>query len=303
MTMKKVTLRVFKISQSGLFGDNENKLGRQLINKLKQSQSVNDRRITLNSASTQKEDLIAAFKISPTIQNCVYCLMLRVSIGNNVKPLTKSLFDKKEFGVSELIDTKSNGAEATYEDHFYFAVNDDYLITNLPGNKTINNLQTYFYSYLAASYELTPVIDENLVTKLGDVSKIVFKDEHMVSGDNDESVSSVAKIAKNLIKNLLVDTTSLQETELDQMITATLNIKVSKPKASAQNTLGAVLKPIADLDNVEIVTKSNKKIVKGSEVLLTKTVNIELIDGKVLINEPQLYQEMDRVFKDLNYES
>jgi hypothetical protein len=63
----------------------------------------------------------------------------------------------------------------------------------------------------------------------------------------------------------------------------------------------AFVKPISDIDDIEIDTKKNGKI-KGSEIRRIKSVVIELTDtGK--INEKLLYQEMERFLAEVENEN
>lgn len=65
-----------------------------------------------------------------------------------------------------------------------------------------------------------------------------------------------------------------------------------------EKILGASLKSIADLDDVQFKTKDNKKIISGTELHKTKTVNIELASNGSIIEE-QLKQEMARFLNEL----
>ena len=62
-----------------------------------------------------------------------------------------------------------------------------------------------------------------------------------------------------------------------------------------------LLKPIADLENFEFITRNNKRIVKGKQILRIKEVSIETTESGML-NESQLSQEMARFIRELENE-
>jgi len=53
---------------------------------------------------------------------------------------------------------------------------DRFLVTNLPGNRKIRQLQTYLNWLLGTLYELTPMIDTVQVDSLRDIKNITFQD-------------------------------------------------------------------------------------------------------------------------------
>ena len=65
----------------------------------------------------------------------------------------------------------------------------------------------------------------------------------------------------------------------------------------AQNFYGAILKPLADADNIEIKTKSGRTI-KGSTLQDSRSVEIGITESG-LISETELYQAMENFLIDL----
>lgn len=307
--MVAIKLRAFEITNTDI-----NKMHSDVKDKLKSflknSKTVHERRMLLNTEDPQKEeDFISNFSKDNLLMDVIFCTMLRVAFGNNVQHINTHLFEKPNFTIEEL-NNSTLDTDAIYKNHYYFALNNNYLVTNLQGNITITRLQTYLNWLLNDLYEISPLLAEEIVPSISDIKDIVVKDTSIYptkESENSTQRSSfdLGKIALNLIKNALIDSDKLSDIELEQMISARLVIEFKKPKKSDSESLkkaySALLKPVSDLDNFEFVTRDNKKIIKGKQILRIKEVSIETTDSG-LLNEAQLSQEMIRFIRDLENE-
>lgn len=307
--MVAIKLRAFEITNTDI-----NKMHSDVKDKLKSflknSKTVNERRMLLNTEDPQKEeDFISNFSKDNLLMDVIFCTMLRVAFGNNVQHINTHLFEKPNFTIEEL-NNSTLDTDAIYKNHYYFALNNNYLVTNLQGNITITRLQTYLNWLLNDLYEISPLLAEEIVPSISDIKDIVVKDTSIYptkESENSTQRSSfdLGKIALNLIKNALIDSDKLSDIELEQMISARLVIEFKKPKKSDSESLkkaySALLKPVSDLENFEFVTRDNKKIIKGKQILRIKEVSIETTDSG-LLNEAQLSQEMIRFIRDLENE-
>lgn len=307
MTSKSITLRAFKIKTSSDLFSKSKKPGEALFEKLRSSKTADERRLTLNDRSkTKEQDLIANFVPGSAIKSGVHCMMIRLAIGNFGKPVSEKLLKQESFNLKDLglSEEDGDGNKVQYQSHFYFFLNNEYLVTNLPANRTVAGLQAYLNWYLNSLYELTPLIDVNLISKLSDVSYVEFQDGRVYKDSiGEDNKKSVLMIAGEYLKGILKDAQTVQDAILTQHISATLKIKIKKPKASetdeVQKTFGALVKPIADLDNVVIYTKGKGKIAKGDEILLKKVVQVEQLQGE-LLNEPELRQAMELFVQEIS---
>lgn len=307
--MVAIKLRAFEITNTDI-----NKMHSDVKDKLKSflknSKTVNERRMLLNTEDPQKEeDFISNFSKDNLLMDVIFCTMLRVAFGNNVQHINTHLFEKPNFTIEEL-NNSTLDTDAIYKNHYYFALNNNYLVTNLQGNITITRLQTYLNWLLNDLYEISPLLAEEIVPSISDIKDIVVKDTSIYptkESENSTQRSSfdLGKIALDLIKNALIDSDKLSDIELEQMISARLVIEFKKPKKSDSESLkkaySALLKPVSDLDNFEFITRDNKKIIKGKQILRIKEVSIETTDSG-LLNEAQLSQEMIRFIRDLENE-
>ncbi|WP_227317421.1 hypothetical protein [Cedecea davisae] len=335
---KKVTLRAFEVKNTSLTQASSN-AKKLLLVRLDELKTAKSRCMILNHDDpNQERDLISYFKEAPA-SNSVFCTMLRISSDSDVQHITDSLFEKEFFTMDE-IASETIDTSAICKNHYYFSLSDDFLVTNLPGNKTISRLQTYL-SWLTNDelLEFTPSISAKDKTLLSDLKGIVVKDpspieKRELSAHPTEPVSSsdlteyspqqfsttntgstsVAESTRTikltdqvmeLLKKSVSGLKSFDEIAMSQMISAELLIKFNKPRKMTtqeyQKILGAYLKPVSDLDNVTFKRKDGKSEVKGRDLLRTQTVNIETTQsGKIV--EQQLLQEMSKFLLDLKNE-
>lgn len=308
--MAKVKLRAFEIINSDI-NKTQSDLGDKLRACLTNSKEVHERRMRLNAEDPQQEeDLISDFAKNSKAPDPIFCTMLRVALGNNVQHVNNELFSKQNFTITELNNSVVD-AEAIYKNHYYFAVNNNFLVTNLSGNLTITRLQTYLNWLLNELYEINPMVADEAMPELSQIKDIVVRDTVInPSAEDDESASkkssfNLGAAALDYVINALSDTKNLSTHELEQMISAKLIIEFRKPKKTddekIKRAFGALLKPVADLENFEFTTRNNKKIIKGKKILRTKDVTIETTDSGHLI-ESQISQEMAKLLRELDNE-
>ena len=266
-------LRAFEIINSDI-NKKQSDLGDKLRLKMQTSTAVNDRRMLLNAEDPQKEeDLISDFAKNSAEGDPIFCTMLRVALGNNVQHIDNTLFSQKNFTISDLNSSIVN-AEAIYKNHYYFSVNNNFLITNMPGNLTITRLQTYLNWLLNDLYEVNPLVAQDAMPELSNIKDIIVRDpvtgSSVVTNSGKSSFGktfNIGKAALDLVREALTDAKDISDHQLEQMISAKLVIEFKKPKKDddeqIKRAFGALLKPVSDLDNFEFMTRNNKKIIKG----------------------------------------
>ncbi|MEH3772909.1 hypothetical protein POW02_02520 [Enterobacter asburiae] len=316
---KLVTLRAFEIKNNSLSkASSDAKV--TLVKKLIEIKQAKDRCMLLNpDDKNQERDVISYFKESLQ-SGSIFCTMLRITSDKDVQHITDTLFEKEVFSLDD-IETSRIDASAICKSHYYFSMNDNFLVTNLPLNKTIIRLQTYLSWFLNNDLlEFTPLISAKDQTRLSDLKAIIVKDPEpispptstalTVSPGNSTSVTSTEsqksiKLSQkvfDILKRSMSDTAQLDELALSQMISAELLIKFKKPRKMSEEeykrALGAYLKPVSDLDNVSFKRKDNKTEVKGKDLLLTKAVSVETTQTGKLV-EQQLLQEMSKFLVEL----
>ena len=310
-------LRAFTIDNPD-FNQRSTDILSALRNKLLTSENANARKMVLNEQDENREaDLISNYNHDSTDQEPLFCTMLRIAPGNNVQHVSEVLMGKNLFSLDELDEDELNRAAAIYKSHYYFALTDQFLVTNLPGNRTIRQLQTYLNWLLGTLYELTPMIDTVQVDSLRDIKNITFQDSAISpwttkKTDTGSSIGekriNIGHIAADYLRSILASQTDvkyLDEIELEQMISAKLIIQFKRQRKNSseeiQKAYGALLKPIADLDDIAITDKNGKVLMNGKSIQKTKTVKIDrTTTGKP--NEQTISQEMRTFLLELAHE-
>jgi hypothetical protein len=304
---KSQRLRAFRIENNEITQSNSGLLN-NLTYKLNGSKAEN-RRMQLNSEDIKREeDLISDFNISD--QNFVSGVILRITHAEDVPNIPDEFLQHEKISINEL-DKIEAGTSIIYKEHYYFLLSDSLLITNLQNNITIPRFQTYINFLLEKErgtvlYEFTPLVIPQREMQLSDIDKIIVRDPSVGRNDEQENTGHKKfKLDLDYISSLFRDVVPLDEMLENNIISAELLISFKKPRKISnddyQRMLGAYMKPISDTDNITFNTKKHGKI-KGSEINRTKLVDIELTEtGK--INEPQLYQAMEKFLNELKSEN
>ena len=309
---KPVRLRAFRF-ENNLVSEPNNKILSILSQKLSNT-TAQERRIPLNSEEKDKEeDLISYYELRNGL--AVMGIVLRIAPSNEAHTIPDNLFDKNKIGMTEL-ENIENEAEYIQKDHYYFYLNDKYVITTLRSNITIARFQAYLNSLLKEErqsklYELSPIVVLPPTTSLNELKSITLTDTsiHSQSKTNipigtGTIKTSIKKSALEVIKSLLVDTTNFEEIKNSQILTAEILIKFIKPKGMTKEEfskfMAATLKPVSESDNVILKTK-NKGTLTGRDIQKSKSVEIELTDSGNL-NEQDLWQNMEKFINELDQE-
>lgn len=317
---KDVTLRAFEIKNTNI-SKATSEAKSCLLKKLESKKVAKERCMQLNSDDPNKErDLISYYKESDATDS-IFCTMLRISSENDVQHVTDTLFEKDTFTMED-IATAYIDTSAICKGHYYFSLNDDFVVTNLPLNKTIVRLQTYIGWFTGNElFELTPMVSPRDQTKLSDLKSIVVRDpeplkltalsvpkegspSNALTTESQKTVRLGSQVL-DIIRKSLSDTKTLDDITLSQMISAELLIKFKKPRRMSEEeykrALGAYLKPVSDLDNISFKRSDNKTEVKGKDLLRTKRVSIETTDSGKLV-EQQLLKKMSEFLIELSDE-
>ncbi|MEP0004427.1 MAG: hypothetical protein ABJ387_01490 [Balneola sp.] len=303
---KSQKLRAFKIENNDLSKPNTDLQG-VLSSKLNDS-IANDRRMLLNQDDVkQEEDLISDFDAATGFISGV---MLRITHAEDVPNIPDKFLSHKKISINEL-DNIETDSSIIYKDHYYFLLNNNFVITNLRGNLPIKRFQVYINHLLENErgntfFEFTPLIIKHEATKLSDINRIIVKDNDVsVNSEADRTGNKKFSMDLNLLKDLIKDVNSLKKILENNIVSAELLIKFSKPRKMSsedyQKIMGAYMKPISETDDISFATKKHGRI-KGTEILKTKVVNIELTETNK-ISEPQLYQEMEKFLLELTNEN
>lgn len=294
--MKQITFRYFDVSYTGLTSDSS--LVHRLISKL--TSKAASRMMPINKNESDKSDLISDF-LSAKNGKIIAGTSLRIVNSREVPVITEDMLQQEQFKVST-INVNGNDKEKTCLDYFYFCLSDTVLIVTLDSRTSINRFETYVNWLLntkdtGETISFTPKVDEKQVSA-ADLKKITINNNYGATAITDQSSdngigSKLVNLQNDVLKKLFSETASLKELMDENICSAELVIKFSKPKGMSdedykRKTIGTILKPLEDPDSVKLQT--NGKKIKGSTVLKIDTIEVE--DDNGAVSEQEVYQQM-----------
>ena len=305
---KKVILRAFKIENSTLSEPHSSILS-CLEQILTSASRAGDRRLQLNEQD-EDCDLLSNFEWRHNNSN-LFGMMMRIIPADNGGLIASDLFERNTIAITD-VDSGGSG-QTQYKDHFYFALNNEYLVTNLAGNVNITRLQTYL-NWLLVDVRGERIFQFTELTKLpegvplSNIERIEF-----VGGGNVVSAPTTSRepgtvttllhnLSDAVLSQIVNDTASLEEIRNSQVIEAKLFLKVKrKPKEMAmedyQRVMGAIATNISNDDGIVLKTKDGNKYT-GEAIKVKKEVDVERTTGNRIVEE-QLKQEMELFLTEL----
>lgn len=306
----KIKLRAFRILNPALTEPHSDII--PLLQKvLTQESTAQQRRMRLNENDAD-EDLLSNFAWQ---QNYSYLfgMMLRIIPADNGGVIDSGLFAQHTITMAEVNAGDSN--QSQYKDHFYFAINKEYLVTNLPGSYSIDRLQTYINWLLnpvrgARLFEITPVTKIPDGMKLSEIRGIEFIGSSgapsVTAGVVNPANSTTTKMQElktSLLDLLFADTSSISDIERDQIISAKLLLTVKRKPHDMANedyhrVMGAVTRQITNDSGIAIISRNGNKFT-GEYIKVVQDITVEKTTGNRLVEE-QLKQKMEMFLNELN---
>ena len=299
MNMKNITFRYFTVDYAAGLTSSDSLVTR-LIGKL--TSSASERLMPINKHESDKSDLISDFS-NVGKGKMITGTCLRIVNSREVPIITEEMLKQEQFKVSS-INPNAKDKEKTCLDYFYFGLSDKHLIVTLDQRTSINRFEAYVNWLLNAKetgeiISFTPVIDEEKIS-VSDIKNIRFNSTHdlVMGGDIEPGEvgikSKLINVTTELLKQILSDTDNLQDLMNENICSADLVVKFSKPRKMSkdeymQKTAGLILKSLEDQDSITFNAKDKK--VRGSKVLKTEQVDVDCDDNGA-VSEQSVYQEM-----------
>ncbi len=300
---KKLTLRAFRIENPCLTEPNSGILG-LLQQVLTAESTAAQRRMPLNAEDPDR-DLLANFTWA-TNNAYMFGMMLRIIPADNGGMLSEELFNRPTITMADV--NAGHPDQSQYKDHFYFALNNSYLVTSLAGNISIDRLQTYINWLLEGVRgerlfqltELTKLPDGVPFSQIKDI-QFVGGGTTIVSTPTGSEQTTISTSLGNLTEGLLEllmggDMVNLDKIRSNQLVEARLLLKLKgKPREMAQEefqrVMGAIVTNVTNDSGIVLRTKDGNKYT-GAAVKIKKAVSIECIGANRIVEE-QLKQEME----------
>lgn len=301
---KTVKLSAYVIDNDDM-GKKHSDLYDNLVEKLSQNQNADARRMKLNEKSTE-EDLLSDFALNATN---VYGVIWRIAPTKEMPHIPADFFKNAKISRDALNDKdKEEETGVSCKSIHYFVMNKKYLVTDYPKSR-VKSLQVYLnwllepYKTSDVIYSFTPKVKSSESTPLREIRSIVIGENTTVKvsqkqendkQDDKSATMKVLQIAQDKLMSMIAEDKYLKDIVDKNIVQAQLVLKIRKPnkkeEADFENILGSTMKPIGDTDGITFKLK-NGKTIKGSTILVTKDVEIELTEDG-LISEKALMLEM-----------
>ena len=306
---KKLKLRAFRIENPNLTESHSGIL-ELLQQALTSKPIVSQRRMPLNAEDPDR-DLLANF-IWATNNTYIFGMMLRIIPADNGGVLDEELFNRSTITMADINAGNSN--QNQYKDHFYFALNNNYLVTSLSGNTNISRLQTYINWLLEdvrgerqfQLIELTKLPDGVPLNQIESI-KLVGGEANVPRNPTENASISFSTNLENLKDSIVEflmgsDRINFERIRANQIIEATLSLILQrKPRDLAQDmyqrTMEAVVTNVSNDNGIIINTKDGNRYT-GEAVRIKKAVSIECIATNRIVEE-QLRQEMELFLREV----
>ena len=307
---KAVKLRAFKIISSNITKLTEPGSGilKLLSEKLSDSSTAQERRRLRNKADND-EDLLSSFEWQAD-NSYLFGMMLRIMPGESGGQIDEKLFSHKKITISDI----EAGKEGTFQpkEMFYFALNDDFIVTNLSGTYSISGFQTYINWLLESLrgkhlFDFNPVMTLRKGIPFSDVRSVVVGDSINISvGEGIGERLTMKGLFAMIIRSIIDSTGNLDDVQLEELISAELRLKPKgKPKGMQEETykrfMGTLIKPATDDDSVRLILRDGSSF-DGKEIAKTRIIDKIETTSTGRLDEGQLKQEMERFLNELNEE-
>lgn len=257
-------------------------------------------------------ELLANYSWSGS-RSYLFGMMLRVIPAENGGMISEELFEQPMITMAQV--ASSSSSESQYKDHFYFALDNNYLVTTLSGNINISRLQTYL-NWLLESVRGARLFEFTEMTKVPDgVPLSQLKEIQFIGGgsvtttrptEGEQNFSlSLKDLSSSVLRSVVCDTTSLDTILEKRLIEARLLLKVKgKPRDMAEDefhqVMGAIVTNVTNDEGLILCTKDGNKYT-GAEIKVKKPVSVERIEANRIVEE-QLKQEMERFLGEIRVE-
>nr|DAL47188.1 MAG TPA_asm: hypothetical protein [Caudoviricetes sp.] len=272
---------------------------------LDEKPKISDRQLILNKSNNDDEsDILAHYEWNAN-NTYLFGLIMRIAPESSTGSFSPDVLNKEQCSIDELITKDSINSICT--DHYYFILNNNYLITNLTGLKNIDCFQTYinWLTEKVRGDQLIAFVPKTTLPKdvpISSLRKLEFGDNTKIMTDlnnQKEKVSThIKKLSSRLLKALLKDSdySSLEDIDLEELISAKLIISVKRKSKDIdeddfQKIMGTILKPLTNDSGITLIGKNGEKL-SGSDIKKVECFTIDKT-SRGHIDEAQLKQKFE----------
>lgn len=272
---------------------------------LNEKPKISDRQLILNKSNNDDEsDILAHYEWNAN-KSYLFGLIMRIAPESSTGSLSPEVLKKEQCSIDELVTKDSINSICI--DHYYFILNNNYLITNLTGLKNIDCFQTYinWLTEKERGEQLISFVPQTTLPKdvpISSLRKLEFGDNTKIITDlnnQKETFSThIKELSSNLLKKLLKDSnySSLEDIDLEELISAKLIISVKRKSKDIneddfQKIMGTILKPLTNDSGITLIGKNGEKL-SGSDIKKVECFTIDKT-SRGHIDEAQLKQKFE----------
>jgi hypothetical protein len=267
-----------------------------LYNSLNSTQAAKERLMPLSNDENNKDsDFISNFVYG---QKYLFGSFVRLNAGEESTVLLASL-DKKTVQINDMITAAQKDSAGSIHESVFFCMYENTLVMNLARTNR-RPLEVYTNWFLRENNnedqqcKFSPLKNQAATIPIKEIQSIQFADSY-INGKQSIKNESL-KIKKELLKSLLNDIKSLRDFEMEDIISATLLIKINKRELKKNNSaaLDTALR-LLDRDDIVITGKNGKRI-RGTEYFCKKLIEFERT-STVFYNEKAIETEMRNIIR------
>lgn len=293
----KITISVFEIKHDTVEIENLH-LPKVLNEALNNTASALERLMPLSSDEGNKDsDFISNFSFN---QNFLFGSFIRLNAGEETI-VKLSALNKMKVDINEMITAAKEDSAGSVRDSAFFCMCDNLIVLN-SAHTCRKPLETYINWVLRTMADkqqqiiITPVKKTQGTIPLKEIESIKILDSFLSS--NNSTLNETIKLKNSLIKLFLDDVKTKEDFHLEDIISATLVLKIHKKDLKENNStvLDTTLR-LVDSEDI-VVTGKNGQVVKGSEYLLKVVRTFERTKA-AYYNEKAIETEMRRILKEV----
>lgn len=271
-------------------------LPKELYSALNKTKTAKERLMQLSADGSNKDsDLISNFTYK---QGYLFGSFIRLNIGEQSTVLFTSL-DKKTIEINEIITEAQKGSAGSIHDKVFFCMSGGLLLmTSAWSNRKA--LETYIDWILREKTDqdlqarFVPKKNTAKTIPLKDIQSIKVSDTYLNA--KTETKTETFNLTREVVKLLFKDVKDLHTLEIDDIVNATLTLKINKSKLR-KNNAAALDTALRLIDNDSItITGKNGQTIKGTEFTLRVNRNFESTSSGYY-NEKAIEGEMRIIIK------
>ena len=303
MAKRRMTMQVFDVRPRDTKIETPD-YSSDLFKLLDGTKSINERFMELHqetgvAAALDEGDFIPYFSFD---DDFLFGSFVRIRPGEMTN-VTKVQLSQKKVALGDMVTQAEEGSAGSIKEYAFFCMYSNVLIMS-SARTNRRSLENYFNWLLREAKK--PVSECDFVAQkrtedqisMGDITDIQIQEGYFQDkAQTPEARSRFLNIKRTLIKSLILDIDGTEDIDFEEILSATLHIKLKRREAKKRNekSLDTLLK-VMDSDDIMIRGRNGRRI-RGTAYLVKVVREIEHTGRN--FNEPEIDSEMRKILKDV----